>query len=62
MNVEQECVCACGNLKYSTQKAQHKLDTLMDRWKRDKHHSSDRFLYFHHTVLLLGVRETAGIV
>ena len=60
MHVDQEWVC--GNMKYSTQKTQHKYDTLVDMWKRDKLHSSERFLNIRHTVLLLGVREMAGIV
>jgi len=47
--------------KYSTQKTQYKPDTLMDTWKIDKLYSSESFLNFRHTVLLLGVRETAGI-
>jgi len=55
-------VFVCGNLEYSTQKTQSKYDTLVDRWKIDKPHSSERFLNFRHTVLLLGVREPAGIV
>ena len=60
MHVEQEWVC--GNLKHSTQKTQNKQNTLMDMWKRDKLHSSDRFLNFRHTALLLEVREPPGIV
>jgi hypothetical protein len=60
MHVEQEWVC--GNLKYSAQKTQYKHDTLMDTWKIDKPHSSERFLNFRHTVLSLRVREPAGIV
>ena len=63
MHVDQEwvCVCVCGNLKYSTQKTQYKHDTLMDTWKRDNLHSSERFLDFRHTVVLIGVFKPAGI-
>jgi hypothetical protein len=60
MHVEHELLC--GNLQYSAQKTQYKHDTSMDTWKIDKPLSSERFLKFRYTVLLLRVREPAGIV
>jgi hypothetical protein len=48
----------CGKLKYSTQKAQHKHETLVDMLKIYVLDSSAIFLKVNHTVLLLGVRET----
>ena len=60
MHVDQESVF--DNLKYSTQKTQYTHDTLMDTWKRDKSHSSEKFLNFQNTVLLLGLHQPVEIV
>jgi len=61
MHVDQEWVCLWQSEIFYTE-TQYKTDTLMDKRKRDKPHSSERFLNFRHTVLLLGVHETVGIV
>jgi len=55
MHVDQESVF--DNLKYSTQKTQYTHDTLMDTWKRDKSHSSERFLNFQNTRHINGYVE-----
>jgi hypothetical protein len=62
MHFDQEWVCVCGKSEILTQKVKYKSETLMDMWKGDKPHSSERFLNFSYTVLLLGVGEPAAIV